>query len=342
MSDARGGMPPCPTRRGVLTLGLGSLAAMALAGCGIRLEDDAPRVPLIPTREPIPGEAFLLALWRHSDALATRAASLGGVRTSVPARLADLHRTQVSVLEEELLRLGVPRTVLDDAKAAPTPGTSRSTSTTTATGGSTSTGGPTGSTTPAPSGPKALAAEEASDLGPTAVASLARVPSAAVPLVGSVLAQRSAAAALLGAPATWPPQSWSGASLAASYLDSTRAAVYAFEVVAAQSPAGAQRTLALSTLDALRSRAEEQEGLAGASAGPAPLAFPLPFPVVTAAAARKLAVQVLTDLRAAVARDLGSTGTDTGPLAAVVRWLAETEVLCSRWGIALSPFPGLS
>ncbi len=339
-------MPPCPTRRGVLTAGvglaLGSVAAMSLAACGIRLEDDAPRVPLIPTRAPISGEAFLIALWRHSDDLAERATSLGGPATGLPARLAGLHRRQVAVLQSELLRLGVPQKVLDDATApstTPTPGATTSTAPTT---GASTTGPATGSGTSPVLGPKALAAQEASDLGPTAIASLARVPSSAVPLVGSVLAQRAAATILLGAPATWPEPTWSAPSLAASYLESTRAAVYAFEVVAAQSPTGAQRTLALATLATLQSRESEQESLAGASAGPAALGYPLPFAVTTPAAARRLAARVLTDLRASVARDLGSTSGDLGPLGALVQWLADTEVLGSRWGVQLAAFPGLS
>ena len=334
-------MPPCPTRRRVLTLGLGAVLAASLTACGIRLEDDAPRVPLIPTRAPIPSESFLLALWRHSDDLAARATSLGGPTTGTPARLAALHRSQVAVLETELLRLGVPRTVLDGATAGPTESATAS-HTASTTGRSTETA--TGSTTQAPAvpGPQGLGAEEASDLGPAAIAALAKVPSPAIPLVGSVLAQRAAAATLLAAPATWPETSWSAPSLAASYLESTRAAVYAFEVVAAQSPSGAQHTLALATLSALTSRAQDQESLAGASAGPPALGYPLPFPVTTAATARKLAVQVLTELRASVARDLGSTGGDLGPLGALVQWLADTEVLASQWGVRLSAFPGLT
>ena len=89
--------------------------------------------------------------------------------------------------------------------------------------------------------------DEAGDLGPTAIASLAKLPADAVPLVGSVLGQRGAAAALLGHPITWPDQALSAASLAATYLATTRAAVYGFEVATAQSPRGAQRTLAQTT-----------------------------------------------------------------------------------------------
>jgi hypothetical protein len=324
---------------------------MSLAACGIRLEDDAPRVPLIPTRQPVPGESFLLALWRHTDDLADRAASLGGAATSLSARLAALHGRQVAVLEAELLRLGVPRKALDAAAAAPSPsatasGTATTGSATTGTA-TTRTATPSGtrtgsSTAPPVQGPEGLAAEEASDLGPTAIASLSTVASSLTPLVGSVLAQRAAAASLLGDPATWPEPTWSAPSLASSYLESTRAAVYAFEVVAAQSPSGAQHTLAVASLAALEARAQDQESLAGASAGPPPLGYPLPFRVTTPAAARKLAVQVMTELRASVARDLGSTGGDIGPLGALVRWLADTEVLASRWGVPLAPFPGLT
>jgi hypothetical protein len=326
-------------------LACGSVAAITMAACGIRLEDDAPRVPLIPTRAPIAGEAFLLALWRHSDALADRATGLGGVGTGLPARLAGLHRRQVSVLEAELLRLGVPQKVLDDAStASPTTTTAPTAEAPTVTSPPPSSTTATGTgATPSPlSGPKALAAEEASDLGPTAIASLARVPSSAIPLVGSVLAQRAAAANLLGAPATWPEPAWSAPSLAASYLESTRAAVYAFEVVAAQSPTGAQLTLARTTLATLESRASAQESLAGSSAGPPALGYPLPFPVTTPAAARRLAARVLADLRASIARDRGSTNGDLGPLGALVQWLADTEVLASRWGVQLSAFPGLT
>lgn len=346
-------MPACPPRRRVLALGLrlgvGAVTVASLAACGIRLEDDAPKLPLIPTRPPVPSESFLLALWRHSEDLATRAASLRGPATSVPTRLAALHRRQVVVLETELLRLGVPADALDAAAGSSTrpTGTSSAASTGASTGSSTGASAgvkPTGAagTSAAVHGPKGLGAEEASDLGPTAIASLAKVPTAAIPLVGSVLAQRSAAATLLGAPAPWPEPNWSAPSLAASYLESTRAAVYAFQVVAAQSPSGAQHAQALATLATLEARAQDQESLAGASAGPPALGYPLPFPVTTPATARKLAVQVLTELRASVARDLGSTGGDTGPLGALVQWLADTEVLASRWGVPLSAFPGLT
>lgn len=340
------GAPSSPSRRLVLGLGVGALASATLSACGIRFEGSTGPAGE-PTRDPVPGEAFVLALWSHTEDLAARAANAGGASTALPARLAALHRRQATVLRAELLRLGVPEAELVRARATDANAGSGSGTATgaTAPAGSPTTGGsPT--TAPGPVGGQAvladLAAAEASDLGPTAISSLSRVLAGAVPLVGSVLAQRSAAATLLGHPATWPDAQWKGQSLAATFLATTRSAVYAFEVVAAQSPSGAQRTLATGTLSALQARAASQEAMAGASAGPADLAYPLPFPVTTPAAARRLAVDVLTRLRAAGARDLGTAGTDTAALGLLVRWLGETEVLASRWGVPLAPFPGLS
>jgi hypothetical protein len=347
MPEDRPGVPSCPTRRDVLTLGArfgagvgaAALLSTSLAACGIRFEDDPPRGAAGPSRRPVQGEPFLLTLRRHSTDLAARARSLGGPAKGLPARLAVLHRRQADVLRVELLRLGVPTSVVDGA-AAPSGTATTSTGSPSTTGTSPAT--PSPATTSGATGPQSLAAAEAADLGPAAVAALAGVPAEVLPLAGALLAQRAAAAALLGTPAPWPEPTWSEPSLAASYLQGTRAAVYAFQVVAAQSPTGAQGTLARTTLAVLEARQGRQEALAGDAAAPPPLAYPLPFPVATPAAARKLAAHVLTELLGAGARDLGSTGGEVGPLGAVVQWLADTEVLASRWGVALTPFPGLT
>ena len=68
----------------------------SLSGCGVRLEDGAPDIPFVPEREPIPGEAPLLALLGvldHSDEqhAAERADLLRAAltRAQVPERLAS-------------------------------------------------------------------------------------------------------------------------------------------------------------------------------------------------------------------------------------------------------------
>lgn len=55
-------VPPAPTRRTVLGLLLVPAGAATLTGCGVRLEDDAPDVPLVPRRQPLPGEAAMLTV----------------------------------------------------------------------------------------------------------------------------------------------------------------------------------------------------------------------------------------------------------------------------------------
>lgn len=342
------GMPRAHRRRTVLA-GLGlAAAALPLAACGIRLEDDAPRVPLIPTREPVPGEGFLLGLWLDSGDLAARATAAGGTPTGLPARLTALHGAQERVLRQVLLAQGVPGSVLADARRAHL-GTTTATAPTTATPtpSSSPTTSAAGAGTPAtPAAPTtspaaALAEAEAGILASSWAASLARVSDAALPPAAAAIAQRAAAATLLGRQATWPETAWSGGALAGRLVEATRAAEYGFEVVAAQSDTSG-RALAATTLAALRARDAEQSTLAGSSAPPRALGYPLPFAVVTPAAARRLAAHLLTGLRDSLGGDLAAAADISGALPPVVRWLAETEVLASRWGVPLEPFPGLS
>src|ERR671911_501285 len=98
-------------RRTVLWTALGALA-LPSAGCGIRLEDDARRLPLVPTRTPVPAEAELVALTQDTAALAEAAATLGGTLGNT---LATLHRRQDTVLTTTLVGQQVPM----DALAAP-------------------------------------------------------------------------------------------------------------------------------------------------------------------------------------------------------------------------------
>lgn len=339
-------MPSGPSRRSVLALlGLGAAGA-ALSGCGIRLEDDAPRVPLVPTREPVPGEAFLLRLWLGSQDLAAQASALGGPGTALPGRLALLHRAQAEVLRTLLRTEGVPDSVVDDARERHTATPSTTSSTTP--GGSAASSGTSGATPGASatgSGTTALsrstlAAAEAAALSPESFAALAALTAKAVVTPAAALAQRAAAATLLGKVPAWPTQEQVSAELAAVALEATRAAVYGFEVVAAQS-AGAQRAQAVATLTTLKARVARLEQPAGDKAPPAALGYPLPFPVTTPGAAKRLALHVLEGLRASHAAATGRAARDATGLAATVQWLAEAEGLCHRWGTALQPFPGL-
>lgn len=338
-------MPCGPTRRSVLgVLGLAA-AAVPLAACGIRLEDDAPRLPLIPTREPVPGEAFLLGLWLGSTDLAEQASALGGAASALPARLAALHRNQAEVLRTLLRTAGVPDVAVREAQqqhedtASSAPPSSPPASSATATTSPTS---PTSEPTTTPTAPSrsTLAASEVASLSAESFAALGALDAETVTAPAAALAQRATAATLLGQAPTWPTQESVSSALAAAALEATRAAVYGLEVVAAQS-SGSQRRLATATLATLRARAARLDSLAGDSAGPPSLGYPLPFPVTGAASARRLAQHVLSGLRAAHAAASARAAGDPTGLAATVQWLTEAEGLCHRWGLPLEPFPGL-
>ena len=291
-------------------------AVLPTAGCGIRLEDDAPRVPLVPTRTPVPAEAELVALTRGTAALAELAATVPG---AVAADLATLHRRQHTVLRSTLLADGVPAADLDAApSASPTASASPSATTT--------------------GGRAALAAAEGASAA--TAAGFAGVSDDLRATIASLHAQRYAAAALLsGRPPTVPLDPVGGDQVSA-LATAASAAVYFLEIVSARST-GAQRDRSDATLAALRDLRADQ--LAGGAQPDDSLGHPLPFPVDDAAAAARLARASLTTLRAAYGEHLGPiVASDGGPgLAALTRWLGTVEVEAHRWGVDLEPFPGL-
>jgi len=347
------GPPPRVARRRVLTAAGGLVGTMALAGCGIRLEHDAPDLPLIP-RQPIPAEDALVALTLECAALAEQAAAAGS--TPLLTALAGLHARQHDVLVTALSAKGVPSTAL----APPTPST---TSAGTATPSGTPSTSPSSGVSPSPG------ATPATPAGPTpqALAALAAAEAAALdrraalvaaepdlrPSVCAVLAQRYAASALLGGrPPSPTPDRTSGAGTAGGWavpadavplLTATRSAAYALEVVAAQSST-TQRRRALTALRTLSDLLAEQAATLGDTTPEPPLGYQLPFPVTTPAEADRLATLVLTRLRGAYGATLGPL-TDTAAAAAFERlpwWLGRVEVLAHGWDAPLQAFAGLS
>ena len=293
-------------------------AALSASGCGIRLEDDAPRLPLLPTRTPVPAEAELVALTRGTAELAALAATVPG---ALAADLATLHRRQHTVLRSALLAAGVPASELDattTAAPSPTPTASRS-------------------ATPA-AGRAALATAEGASAA--SAAAFAGVADDLRATIASLHAQRYAAATLLaGRPPTVPLDPVGGDRVGA-LATLTGSAVYFQEVVSARSTR-AQRARSDTTLDVLRALLADQQ--AGGARPDTSLGHPLPFPVDGAAAAARLARDTLATLRAGYGEQLGPVvASDGGPgLAALTRWLGTVEVEAHRWGVALEPFPGL-
>jgi hypothetical protein len=306
-------------RRSVLGLAGGALALVA--GCAVRLEDDAPRIPLVPTRAPLPGESALLEMLAQTQGLAKAAAAFGSNGGAMVARLATIHQEQATRLATVLRAEGVPSRLVTAARAGPTPSPAVQTSA------------------------MALGRLEVSALRPAVERVTAVAPADLFPMVCAVLAQRAAAAQLLRVGVPGPSGPWPSAGLALAPLQAVRAGVYGFEVVAAQSSA-ADRARAASTLAKLRVLAGQAQTLAGSQAPPAELGYALPFPVHTPATARRLARHVLEGLRGALAGEFaGLTAAEGRGRAAapqLIRWLGTAEAELSRWGGVLAPFPGLS
>ena len=105
-----GCVPPARLSRRHLLLGLGGAGLLSLGGCGIRLEDEAPRIPFVPARRPIPGEAALLAVL----------SSVRAEQSSVPP---GASRQRADTLREALGEFGVPRADLEAAEQGPGPAT---------------------------------------------------------------------------------------------------------------------------------------------------------------------------------------------------------------------------
>ncbi len=324
------GARPGVRRRTVLA-GLAG-AVLVTSGCGIRLEDDAPAVPLVPTRTPVPAEAELVALTRDTASLAALAATVPG---AVAADLATIHRRQHSVLRTTLLAAQVPADALD-ATAPSTTGTPSATGTT----GTSSASGASPSVSPPATGARSELAE-AEGASAAAAGTFAGVALDLRATIASLHAQRYAAATLLGGrPPTVPLEPLDGEHVQA-LATSTSAAIYFLEVVAARST-GRQRTRADATLSALRALRADQ--LAAAATPDDSLGHPLPFPVEDPADAARLARQALTSLRAGYGEHLEPLVTSDGAagLAALTRWLGTVEVEAHRWGVDLEPFPGLT
>jgi len=321
-------------RRTVLWTALGAFALPA-AGCGIRLEDDAPRLPLVPTRTPVPAEAELVALTQDTAALAEAAAALG---SALGNTLATLHRRQHTVLTTTLVRQQVPM----DALAVPPTTTAAPPTTTGPTGptpaATTAPPGASGTARPTTDGRVALAAAEGA--AAASAGDLAGVGQDLRGTVAALHAQRYAAATVLsGRPPTVPRDAVSGEPVRALAVE-TAAAIWMFEVVSARSRAG-QRTRSDTTLRALQGLLADQ--VAGGSRPEDALGHPLPFEVRTAADTTRLARQVLEALRARYGARLEPVVTESGAhgMAALTRWLGTVEVEAHRWGLDLRPFPGL-
>ncbi|HYN29930.1 MAG TPA: hypothetical protein VES95_08685 [Dermatophilaceae bacterium] len=357
---------PTLARRAVL-LGVAGTAALGAGGCGIRLEDDAPDLPLLPARDPIPAEPALLTLTSNTGALAWAARSTPG---ALAARLAVVHDEQLAVLRDALLSRGVPAKEVDRASAVPglspgPSGTSTATPSPSSSPSTPSTSSPSTSSTPSTAAPSGTATPRPTGVTPAQLAALEERPLAALeerpltapgflsgaaaelrPTLVALLAQRVAAVTLLrGRPPAAPGDlgTWTRPAALVPVVTAGRETAYLMEVAAAQGT-GAARSRALRAVGTVTATVDQQVVTAGDAAPLPGLGVPLPFPVVGASAAARLERYAVDRLRGAYGASLASlTDPDALPgLLSVPCWLGEVEVLCRRAGLELSAFPGLA
>lgn len=308
-------MPRLWSRRGLL-IALAAGSVTTLSACRVQLEESAPHIPLIPTRVPMKDEKTLLEVLSRTRSLESLARAVGQTSTSPAGRLSAVHATQVAVITRLLRDGGVSQSAIGRSPAT----------------------SPTGSLSHPVLSAAALSAAESESLSYVA---LADISNAHVALIGSMLAQRMASVTLLGGVAAPVPPSGLNGAEAVPLLEAIRAAVYGFEIVAAQIDSTG-RTLAMSTLLSLRTRTSELQTLVGSSGPPPPLGYELPFPVSDPDSARRLALHLLEALLTRQAAALVPAAGEAAALTTLVHWLGTTESIASEWGASLAAFPGLT
>jgi hypothetical protein len=295
-------------RRTVLGAALGG-AVVALTGCGIRLERDAPHIPGIKTQGPPADQAVLRTLLTQVEATIT-AATLSS--SSWAKSLAHIHRAQRSRLIQVMATQGMT--------PAPTPTAPASTG------------------TASPPAHLPLAAEE-QHLA-VRIGSLSAVSARNLPMAAAIGVTHSAAAQVLGKTVDIAGGAVPKTAEAAAILPSLQAAVYAFEVIVAKTPLHS-RNQAEATLEALRPTRSAWEAALGDRAPLQPDGYALPVQPTTTAARTQLALRVLTDLIDACAGQVAATRGDRPSfLGLTILWSDATAQLW-RWGDAPAPFPGL-
>ncbi len=314
----------------LVALGLG--VAGATTSCGVRLESDAPDLPLLP-RQKAADEDLLVSLFRSAQEvvdLASLPLSPGGPSRVVAwlAQEAVAGKTHVTELRAALATAHVPPSSFTD------PGP-------TVTGDGTVAAG-SGTTYPAATVTDAVAGAQAGlvTTHTAAVGSSSVVTASAAnrPFVAAMLVHHAVSAVHLGVRVGWPAATLP-APAAAVALDQVRAVRYGAQVAAAHL-AGAARARVVALVDEAGREEERLQDWAGTAARPAPPGYTLPFAVHSATTAERLVRTLLGALTSDCLRPLAAVDDGSGVPAAAetaARWVG----LALPWGASLAPLPGL-
>lgn len=191
----------------------------------------------------------------------------------------------------------------------------------------------------------------AGDATTQALADLAAVSEVNLPMLVALTATRAGIAQTLGRPAPQIDLAGPRGTGAADLVDVLRPAVYAFEVLAAQT-SGTDRDVYLTRLTPLRRLTRQLRGLGGDQVAPPPLGYRFEQDVGTVEGRRALAAEVLTAIPpvAIAALSAAASASDTeddqtadpaDTVAGVVRVVAEVIGIGAEFDLAPDPFPGL-
>ncbi|KNX37526.1 DUF4439 domain-containing protein [Luteipulveratus halotolerans] len=298
---------PLVARRALLSAALGVGAAMTLGACSVRLESDAPGIPGLRTQEPTPDQKVLLATFVDVRGLEQTALTSGGVG----ARLAPVHKAQLSRLTDVIAGLGLTPPVMP-ANA--------------------------GSAAPTASGD--LAAAELRFGAGAGPAGLAQASAAHLPMLASIMATRGAGALLAGSTPTWPGEKPLAPAVSSALLAAVRPAVYGLETISALTPEKQRKPVRALLRDVTAERSR-LEAAAGTTAPAPPLTYRLPGRTDTPAARAQLVTRLLSDVVTAAAGQVSVARGRPGELTGLVALWSRSTARAWQWGVTPGPFPGL-
>lgn len=353
------GRPDHPTRRSLLL----AAAALPLAGCGIRLERDAPEIPGVPTATPPADTRVMQDAITRLRAVADAIAGQQPDAWTTPLR--RWHTDQADRLTEVAASAGIEITA--GATATESTGSPSSTATATATATATSTSSPvTTEPVPTSAGPDATgtagehsattsasrsgttsttvttypaAATELAALTPAAITAAAAASAPHRPALLATLAGHRAAARLLGR-TDLPTGTGLPPAAAAVVLEPVRACVYVAELLIAKTAAKDRGDLSalLTRLYAERMRLGVE---AGAAAKPEQLSYELSADQQDPSKAPATMTQLLQETVNAVASQAGSAS-DARSATRLVQLWGDLAATAWQWGRAPSTFLGLT
>lgn len=328
-----------PSRRALLAGLVGAPVAISLAGCGIRLENDAPDLPGLKTQGPPPDRTVLLGSLRSVQGL-LRSAEQAPDDASVwlePVRVA--HRAQVTRLVDVISGLGIDvPSAAGSSSPEPSPTGTPAPSSTSSPGPAASTSTTTSTTRRPDAEASRLAKSETTYPAGASERAVWQASDANRTMLVALCASRRAAGSLLSGTAQsrrgTPPR----AAAATPIARAIRPAVYGFERIAGRTPLRERDQVAAT----LRWLSGARTDLNAVVDEPDRLSYDLPVRVTDGASGRRLARILLGDVLTAVAAQTERVAAeDAGSQDWLLRVWAAASADHARWGGPLAPFPGL-